>query len=436
MGRFSKKLSRREFIGLGGAGLAGAAFVGIAGCGGGEADGSGGLIFSWGPEDTGTLQRLIDGFNEQSEFAVTWREMPADTTQYFDQLRTEFQAGGGDIDIIGGDVIWPAQFAGNGWTVDLSDRFDNPDDFLPAPIEANTHEGSLFGVPWYTDAGMLYYRQDLLEESGFSGPPETWEELKEMALKVREDAGIEHGFVFQGSEYEGGVVNGLEYIWNHGGDALDPEDPNRVVINSPEAIAGLTTARALIEEGVSPQAVSTYTEQESQNVFLNGNAVFMRNWPYIYGLAAEEASRVEQERIDITPLPVEREGMQSYSSLGGWNMFINAASDRQDEAWEFIRYITSAEIQKQFALDTARLPTLRSLYDDQEIIDSVPVIALGKEAIQNARPRPRSPFYSDMSLVMASQFTQSLNGETSPEEAVGVLEDEMQRIVERGLETQ
>src|ERR671921_61180 len=188
-------LSRREFLKLGGAGLAGAAPMGSAACGGGGGSDSGELIISFGPDDTGTLPKLIKQFNQQSKSVkVKQRVMPSDTGQYFDKLRTEFQAGGGDIDIIIGDVIWPAQFAVNGWVSDLSDRFKDTDAFLPGPMQAVTYEDKVYAVPWYTDAGLLYYRSDLLEKAGFSEPPATWAEMEEMGLKVAKDQGIDNGF--------------------------------------------------------------------------------------------------------------------------------------------------------------------------------------------------------------------------------------------------
>ncbi len=135
-GRGGADLSRKDFLRLGGAGLAGAALFGVAGCGGGGQSGGNELIFSWGEDDTGVLPGLIEQFNKQNEgqIKVTHRVMPSNTGQYFDQLRTEFQAGGGDIDVIGGDVIWPAQFAANGYILDLSDRFTDTGAFLPTPI--------------------------------------------------------------------------------------------------------------------------------------------------------------------------------------------------------------------------------------------------------------------------------------------------------------
>jgi multiple sugar transport system substrate-binding protein len=427
-------LSRRDFLKLGGAGLAGAALLGTAGCGGGQS-GSNDVLLSWADDRTGVLPKLIDKFNKQSkDFKINYRKMPIDTGQYFDKIRTEFQAGGGDIDVIIGDVIWPAQFAANGWVADLTDRFTDADEFLPGPMQAATYEDKIYAVPWYTDAGLLYYRQDLLEKAGYSGPPATWDELQEMAEKVKQDEGIPNGFVFQGAEYEGGVCNGLEYIRTHGGDVLDPDDPSKVILDSPGSTAGLATWRSMLESGVAPQAVLQYKEDESSAPFLNDEAVFIRNWPYFYALlGTPDYPKVKPEQVGITPIPVAEEGGQSYSTLGGWNFLINAASDKQDQAWEVIRFMTAPEQLITNAKLGSKLPTRQSLYDEPEVTDNVPVARLGKEAIiQNSTPRPVSPFYSDISLELAAGFNSTLAGDTSPEDVVKTLKEEIQSIAEQG----
>lgn len=440
-GRGGTGLSRKNFLKMGGAGLAGTALLGsgaLAGCGGGGAAGDD-IIFSWGPDDTGMLPKLLDAFNRQSSgFKVRFREMPSETDQYFDQMRTQFQAGANDIDVIGGDVIWPAQFAGNGYIADLSDRFTDSDQFLPGPMEAMRFQDGIFGVPWYTDAGLLYYRQDLLEKSGFSEAPTTWEALVEQAKKVQRDEDIEFGFVFQGAEYEGGVCNGLEYIWTHGGAVLDAADPGKVVVDSPESVAGLETQRAMIEEGVSTRAVLQYLEDESHGAFVRGDSVFLRNWPYVYALLSDPAvSDIEPGQVGVAPLPVgEGQGTgASASAVGGWNFFINAASEKQEQAWEFVRWMTAPEQLKKNALGGSRLPVRQELYEDREVLENVPVARLGKDIIiQNAQPRPVSPVYSDLSLEMAEKFSASLAGEMSPEDAVGALQNRMQSLVEEAQE--
>ena len=428
-------MNRREFLKLGGAGLAGAALLGSAACGGGSG-GSGDLIFTMGTDTSGTLNKLVDKFNKQSkDFKVQYREMPTDSGAYFDKLRTQFQAGGGDIDIIGADVIWPAGFAANGWILDVTDRFPKSDQekFLPGPIQSLMYDGKIYGVPWFTDAGLLYYRADLLEKSGYSEPPKTWSELEEMGMKTAQDQGIDNAFVFQGDQYEGGVCNGCEYIWTNGGNILDPADPNKVVIDSPEAAAGLSVEQGLVQDGIAPQAVATYTETETDPAFLGNKAVFARNWPYMYGLAGTSAfPDVKPEQIGVAPVPLGEGQTQLASALGGWNMLINSQSDMPDEAWEFIEWITAPEQQKWRSLEGAFLPTWSSLYSDKEIRDTLPVVVQGEEALKNARSRPVSPYYSDMSLEMQEQFNAVVSGDTSPEDAVASLQASLEQIVEAG----
>lgn len=428
-------MSRGRFLGLGGSAFAGAALLG-AGCGSGGSGGSGGvtqLTFSLFPDPTGTVQQLIDRFNvdHEGEIEVSFREMPADSGQHFDTLRTELQSGQSEIDVIGGDVVWPAQFAASGWISDLSDRFPDSEraGFLEAPITANTYDGAIYGVPWYTDAGLLYYRSDLLSDAGIPEPPTTFEELKQVALEVSRRNDLPNGFVFQGANYEGGVVNGLEYIWNSGGDVLDGDE---VVIDGPEAVSGLETERSMVADGVSPRGVSQYKEQESATLFLRGESVFMRNVPRMYALASDpNESRIDPEQIGVTVLPVADAGIQSTSSTGGWNMFINSRTEDQDAAWEFISFMTAAGQQKFRALEASVLPTRSDLYEDDEIRNDLTIARLGEEAIMSSRPRPISPYYSDMSLAMADAFASSLNGDASPRGTLAGLRTELQDIVDQ-----
>ena len=430
-----RALSRLDFLRLGGAGLAGTALVGFPGCGRGPNGGPVELVFSHG-EEPEVLSGQISRFNHhhRGEIEVNLRLAPADTGQYFEKLRTEFQAGEADVDVISGDVIWPAQFAASGWISDLSNRFseDLRGAHLPATINSNTFEGAVYGVPWFTDAGMLYYRKDLLEKAGFSETPETWEELEEQAKKVMRDSGTTYGYVFQGAEYEGGVVNGLEFIWNSGGDVLAPGNLEKVTVDDPKAVEGLKMARGTVTSGVAPEAVPSYKEYESYTDFLNGDAVFMRNWPNVYARAADPSlSKIEQQQIGVAPLPVARAGDRAYSGLGGWNLMVNAANqDKLEAAWTFIRYLSAPEQQKERAIQGGYLPTLKDSYEDQEILSRVPVITLGREAIRNVRARPATPFYQDMSLAMAERFHASLAGTIDPAEAARTLRERLEEILD------
>jgi multiple sugar transport system substrate-binding protein len=425
-------LSRRDFLKVGGAGLAGLAVLGASSCGGGGE--SSGKVVLTSLDFPGSIPKLIDKFNEQNKgkFQVAYRAIALESQEYFDRLKTEFQAGGGEMDVIVGNVPWTAEFAENGWIVDISSRFpeDEQSKFVKGLIQSLTYENKIWGVPWFADVGLLHYRKDLLEQSGFSEPPKTWEELKEMAKKVVQDSGTRYGFLFQGANNETGVCNGLEYIWTHGGEVFDGE---KVIVDSPESVAGLTTEQSMISSGVTPQAVASYTIGEADAAFLNGDAVFCRNWPYMYGLAGNtEMSKIKRAQVGVSPLPVGEGYSQSTGCLGGWNMLIGASSQMQEEAWEFVRFMTSEESQKIQTLSGSNLPTVNALYEDREVREEQPIVALSKDALQNARPRPVSPYYSEMSRTMAQQFNSVLTGATPPGEAVETLQSELQQIIEEG----
>lgn len=450
-----RSYTRRDFLKMGGAGLAGAALLGTAACGGGGGDQGGGatrLVFSFGPDESGTLEELVNRFNQENEngIQVEYRQMSEVTDEYFDTLVSDFQSGGGDIDVIGGDVIWGAEFASNGWIEDLSRRMYSdyspqvPDAFLNASISTVSFQNSLWGVPWFADTGLLYFRQDLLEDAGFGQAPATWDGLKDIADQVKQQAGTQYGLVFQGAEYEGGVVNGAEFIWNAGGEIMvgnvsvmssdSPRtlSPNVVTIDNPNAVQGLQTERSMITDDVAPQAVTEYREQQTYENFLNGDAVFMRGWPFMYALAAGDQYQVNQDQIGIAPLPVGTEGQQSWSCLGGWNMYINAASDKQDAAWEFIKFMTAPEQQRFRAREGSFLPSLTSLYEEQEVLNNAPVIEQARDIIvNNTRSRPVTPYYSIISRRLAGGFHSSLTGETDPEQVVQNLSEEMQNIIEQ-----
>ena len=214
--RRARGVSRRGFLKMGG--LAGAAVLGggtLAACGGGGESSGGAVEITLGfiPDEAGGLQTLLDRFNKQhrGEVQVEWRQMPASSAEFFEQMQAELQSGKSTMDVIAGDVVWPAQFAANGYILDLSDRFTQKmqGDYLEGPVQAVQYEGKTYGVPWFTDAGMFYYRTDLLEKSGFSEPPKTWEEMKRMSEKVRSDSGTKFGYVFEGAQDERGVVDAV-----------------------------------------------------------------------------------------------------------------------------------------------------------------------------------------------------------------------------------
>jgi multiple sugar transport system substrate-binding protein len=380
------------------------------------------IVFAFGPEDQGTISSLIERFNHarEGEIEVTWRVGSRLSNEFYEELASELPNESSNIDVFGADVVWTPAFASRGWVTDLSSKFYtvfNPNDFIEASMKSVVYQFRVWGIPWFTDAGMLYYRKDLLEEHGFSSPPQTWEELKDMCRKIMAETDIKSGFVFQGDAYEGGVANACEFIWNAGGSILmgdlsiavssEPQElPEILTFKSEEVRDGIVEAHGLIESGVSPEEVTTYRELESIQQFTSGDAIFMRGWPSAYGQIMDPSSTIKVEQVGVAPLPVSNPEIDSYSCLGGWNLMINenASDEEKDAAWAFILYLSDKESQKYRAIEAGTLPSFKSLYEDPELTSRVQVVDLARNIMGNTRVRPITPHYMDLSTLISSTF--------------------------------
>jgi len=349
--------------------------------------------------------------------------LPAASDEQHQFYVINLRGGSRDFDVLALDVIWVAEFARAGWIADVTGLLPDNEALFAASLEAVTYEGRHYAVPWFVDAGLLYYRKDLLELHGFSAP-RTWSELAEAARTIAAREPGVHGFVWQGRQYEGLVCNALEMIWSAGGEVLDGE---RVVLESPETLRALEFLQSLVAQGVSPAIVTTATEEPSRHVFGSGRAVFLRNWPYAWTLFERPDSPI-RGKVGVAPLP-HFEGHESASALGGWNLGINARSRHPDEAAAFVRFMTSPDAQRTLSLAYGYNPSLRALYADPELLAAQPHLTALRDALDAARSRPVTPRYAQLSQVLQSEFSAVVTGLKRPAGALADAQREIERIM-------
>ena len=359
---------------------------------------------------------------------VTMVPMPASTTDQFAQYRLWLAAGSSDIDLYATDVIWAPQLADQ--FLDLTEAAkDLAPTHFPSIIESQTVNGKLVALPMFTDAPALYYRKDLLEKYG-QAVPKTWAEMAASALVIQEGeraAGMAdfHGFVWQGNAYEGLTCNALEWVKSYGGGQIVEAD-GTVSINNPNAVAALEEAKSWVGT-ISPAGVLAYQEEESRGVWQTGNAAFMRNWPYAYGLGNGDDSAVKG-LFGVTTLPVGKEGDKPAATLGGWNVAVSKYSKNPEAAISLALYLAGPEAQKQRAINETNLPTIVALYDDADIAAAAPIIPQWKEVFLNAVPRPSAPTltkYSEVSAKFFNAVHETLAGNGTAAENLAALEADL-----------
>jgi trehalose/maltose transport system substrate-binding protein len=365
---------------------------------------------------------------------VEYISRPNDASATLQLFQQYWAAKSSDVDIFMVDVIWQGILAPH--AVDLKKYYkeDEIKTFFPTIIKNNTVAGKLVSIPWFTDAGLLYYRTDLLEKYGYKEPPKTWEELTEMAKKIQDGerkAGKPdfQGFVFQGKASESVTCNAIEWIYSYGGGTIVEPD-KKVTINNPKAIKALEVAKSWVGT-ISPLGVTTYGEEDARNIWQAGNAAFMRNWPYAYALGQDPKS-VISGKFDISVLPKGGTDGKNAACLGGWQLMISAYSKVPDAAADLVKYLTSPEEQKKHSIALSQLPTLPALYSDPDVLAKAPFFKNILPVLENAVARPSTVTGADYNQLSTS-FFQNVNkvlsgGATAPEAVVAV-EKVAKRIV-------
>ena len=377
---------------------------------------------------------LAEEWSKKTGNTLEYISRPNDATATLQQYQQYWAAKSGDVDVYMIDVIWPGIAAPH--SVDLKKYFkeDEIKQHFPRIIENNTVGGKLVGWPFFTDAGVLYYRTDLLEKYGYKEPPKTWEELAEMAKKIqdgeRKDGKADfQGFVFEGKASESVTCNAIEWVYSYGGGTIiDPD--KKVTINNPNAIKALETAKSWVGT-ISPQGVVSYSEEEARNIWQNGGAAFMRNWPYAYALSADPKSPISG-KFDATVLPKGGANGKNAACLGGWQLMVSAYSKNPEVAADLVRYLCSTEAQKKRAIDLSQLPTRPEVYKDPDVLAKNKWFSNALEILNNAIARPSTVTKADYNQVSTS-FFQSVNkvlsGGESAQQAVADVERVAKRIV-------
>ena len=388
---------------------------------------------TWKSETPQLWDEPIAEFERQNPGIKIVRDIgPQSSTQLHDLIVQKLKNRDAEMDVYVMDVIWPSEFASAGWALPL-DRFfpaTEQEKFLPAPILANRYRGQIFGVPFFIDAGLLYYRKDLLEKYGMA-PPRFWPELVDQAKAIlaREQDSQLVGFSGQFKQYEGLICNMMEYILSNGG-ALWDESRLKSAISQPRAVEAVRFVRDQIIGQIAHRGVLAYEEPESFALFTQGKAIFHRNWPYAWNLANDPQRSAIAGKVGMIPLP-SFPGGKGVAALGGWQLGISRFSRRTDLAWRFIAFMTSHAMQKRIALATGRGLARRELYEDRELLKKFPHFKSLRETFKQSVPRPITPVYVPLSNIMQRYFSSVLSlPDTDIDERARYAARDMDRVLD------
>lgn len=374
-------------------------------------------------------QPLVEEFEQQNpDIDLNIIEGPNASNLVEDLYTSSFLLGDSPYDLVYMDIVWTPKFAAAGWLQPLDNRVSDADlePFLDGDVNGGRYEGQLYRMPFRSDAGMLYYRTDLLEANGFE-PPETTADLIEISQALQSQDDIDWGYVWQGKQYEGLSAMFVEILEGYGAFWIDPET-KQVGLDRPQAIEAVEFLRNTLENGISPPGITTYQEEEARRFFQSGKAAFMRNWPYVWTLANADDSPVAG-KIGIKPM-IHAYSYGSGACQGGWGLGMVEGTPHPEEAWRVIQFITSQAAQKQFVLETGYVPSRRSLFNDPDIVAKYSHYPQLLEVQEQSVLRPPIAQYAQASDILQRYLSSALTDRLSPEEAMQRAADETRRLLE------
>jgi multiple sugar transport system substrate-binding protein len=370
--------------------------------------------------------KLLEEFNaSQSDIHVNSYVLPQDANNLHDDFVNKMIAGDTSVDVMALDVVFISEFASAGWLLPLNEYFDAAtlSNYIAGTIEGATYEGTLYAMPWFTNASMFFYRKDLLESAGVTQVPTTYQGWIDVYEKVKDK--VDYAIAFQASQSEALVCNWAEFVWNQGGEILDAS--GKPVVTSPEVTAATQLMADLIGT-YAPEGTTTYAETESQQVFQEGKALTCRTWSGTWNTFNNANESTVAGKVGVTTLPVATEGMTAHSCLGGLDVTINAAIDaaHREAAVTFIKWITSFETEKRMTIYSSQPPAFASVYEDAEVLKAIPFYSDFFPIISEGKSRPISPAYSEVSDAIQRNVHKALTKEVPVADALTALQTELE----------
>lgn len=387
-------------------------------------------------KQAGYQQSDIEGITAEFEAANPDINVELEFVEYealHDKIVTSATSGADTYDVVLVDCIWPAEFAAANFILSVDDRIpaETRADIWPGALESVTYQGKLYGMPWLNDVLYLYYNKDILAQAGFDAPPTTWTELQEMGLKAKEMGLVDYPFIEYFRQEEGLTIAYAYYLFAFGGDFFNED--GSPAFNSPEGLAALQWMVDGMNSGLINPASVESTYEEVRRTFSQGQSLFSVNWAYQLNLANDpaESQIVGNAIVNLMPGEVA----ESATINGGMGLAIMAGSRNPAEAWQYIQFLSSKDVQKRYAQNA--LPIWISLFDDPEMQAAQPAVAreqnfveVSKQQYAFLRNRPTVPFYSEMSKVMSLEVQSALTGVKTPAQALADAEASVATLVE------
>jgi multiple sugar transport system substrate-binding protein len=421
-----RRLGRREFLK---AGASSSLALYLAACGGSSKKSSGTGTPSGKPVTLNNLFQQQAGYSAQDLAGMTAKFEKAhpnikvnNTLVAYEALHDKIvsAAPAGTYDVVLGDCIWPAEFGSKGIVRDMSDLVNGLDTkaIFPGAIQMAQYKGKYYGMPWILDTKYMYANEKLLKQAGVTADDvKTLPDLVKALQAIKAKAGVKHPWMGSWSQAEAVVCDYAQFLGAYGGKFLDPS--GKPLFNQDGGVQALQFMKSLLDQGLADPSSTSALEADVLKAFQQGRIAMNLNWTFqLAGAKDPKQSKVANDGVAILHTPSATSGGPAPGCNGGQPVMITAGSKHVPEAWEFIKFITSAPVQDDFAKDS--LPIWSSSYSNSKVIDAggKQLVDVAKTQLVDMILRPQVTNYNSASQALQVQIQKALLGKTDPQAAL------------------
>ena len=324
-----------------------------------------------------------------------------------------------DVSLIG--TTWMGEFAEAGGLDPTPEGLVDEADFFEGAWGSTVVNDTSYGVPWYVETRVLYYRKDLAEKAGWSEAPKTWDELKTFTKDLQSKGGVEHGINLQPGQ-TGSWQSVLPFAWSNGAQMTN-DSGTEYTIDSPEMTEALEYYKSFFDEGIAgPTRLLDPGELESG--FAKGEFGSFISGPWHTGLV--EDAGVTQDQYAVAPLP-GKDAAPGTSFVGGGDLAVFKDSDNRESAWKLVRWLSQPEVQQDWYTTMGSLPAVKASWESGELAADPQLAVFGTQLETTLAP-PAVPTWEQVAAGIDSDVEKAVKGATPVEEAVTHMQGQAESI--------
>jgi len=336
-----------------------------------------------------------------------------------DKLSTAIASGETpDVSLIG--TTWMGEFAAAGGLDPTPEGLVDEADFFDGAWGSTVVGDTSYGVPWFVETRVLYYRSDLATKAGWDEAPQTWDELKQFATDLEQKAGADTGI----SLLPGGAGSWqtlLPLAWSNGAEVTN-DAGTEYTIDSPEMSEALEYYKSFFDEGLSETRTLDVGELETS--FASGKYGSFISGPWHTALVEEQG--VSPDDYAVAPLP-GKDAAPGTSFVGGGDLAVFKESDNRESAWKLVKWLTQPDVQQKFYETVGDLPAVKSAWDSGKLAEDENLQVFG-EQLDNALAPPAVPSWEEVAAVLDSDVEQAVKGATPVAEVIAHMQAQAKSI--------